>query len=80
MSDFLENELKRVEAEAKRKVAAGEDGGHNLLIQDLEQILAEAKALQFHDFLNTAYAAPKVQLERFLEQMRQATMNGKYDN
>lgn len=56
------------------------DKGHDALRSDLTGLLLETDAFQFHDFKNTKHAAPKVELERRLEQLRQNVMAGKYDN
>jgi len=56
------------------------DKGHEKLVADLEKMLAEAKAFQFHDFKNTDYKAPKIVLADRFRIMRRDTINGKYDN
>ncbi len=53
--------------------------GKENLINDLTELLVEAKEDQFDDFKNTKYAAPKMMLaEKFLK-LRENVINGKYD-
>lgn len=56
-----------------------EEKGHTALIDDLTNLLAEAKEYQFHDFRNTKYAAPKMELAAQLLTLRENVINGKYD-
>lgn len=49
------------------------------LIEDLEELLAEAKAGEFGDFTNTKYAAPKMVLVNKLIDLVENTKQGKYD-
>lgn len=54
--------------------------GHEDLLQDLETLLEQAKAYQFHDFRNEDYAMPKVELVKKLDAIASQTKSGKYDN
>ena len=56
------------------------DRGHDLLIQDLKELLSEAEDYQFHDFKNSEHAAPKVALVGRLEAIKENTIDGLYDN
>jgi len=58
----------------------GLDKGHMNLLVDLELVLAEARAKEYHDFENETYATPKMELVRKLESIINNTKNGKYDN
>jgi hypothetical protein len=57
-----------------------EDIGHEMLIADLQAILANAQNFQYHDFKNTLYATPKAVLRARLLDIAQAVVDGKYDN
>lgn len=57
-----------------------EDKGHEKLILDLQELFYAAKTKEFHDFENETYAAPKMQLVAFLEEIKQKTIKGEYDN
>lgn len=65
-------------AEIKSKVE--EDKPHRNLIAEIEDILAKAKAFEYHDFKNTYYVAPKMELANRLRVFRNDVLNGKYDN
>ena len=54
--------------------------GHELLIQDLSGIMSLAQKKEFHDYGNTMFAAPKMELVRQLNQVVENTKNGKYDD
>lgn len=54
--------------------------GHQILIADLMELLAEARAFQFHDFKNTDYATPKVALDQRFRELSENTRDGRYDN
>ena len=53
--------------------------GEKFLIQQLEELLAEAKAGEFGDFTNEKYAAPKVELRNKLLEMAENVVRGAYD-
>lgn len=53
--------------------------GQEILVSDLEALLAEAKAGEFGDFTNTKYDTPKMVLRARLLDMAQAVVDGKYD-
>ncbi len=55
------------------------ENGQQILVDDLESLLAEAKAGEFGDFSNDKYPAPKVELARRLSELRINTIEGKYD-
>lgn len=77
-NEALDQILKDTEEKAKAELNT--NPGHNALLADIEALLAEAQVCEFHDFLNTKYAAPKVELERRARQITVNTMEGKYDN
>lgn len=56
------------------------DTGDNALLSDITALYKEALAGQFHDFRNTDYPAPKMELVRKLNNLITNTKNGKYDN
>ena len=53
--------------------------GQKVLVEDLEELLREAKAGEFGDFTNEKYPAPKVALAEKLHRLRDNAMKGKYD-
>jgi hypothetical protein len=57
-----------------------DDAGHKALLADLEALLAEARAFQFHDFRNEKYATPKIALHRKLQAIAEKVTMGDYDN
>lgn len=57
-----------------------EDIGHEMLVADLQSLLANANNFHYHDFKNTMYATPKMVLRASLLGMAQAVIDGKYDN
>jgi len=56
------------------------DTGHETLVKELSVLLKEAEAYEFHDFKNSTYPTPKIELERRLALMVQGVKDGKYDN
>lgn len=80
MSEKVDALEAKIMEEAKKKLDAGGDKGHTHLIEDLETILTEAKAFEFHDFLNENYALPKNQLRAYLQRMMEKVEHGDYDN
>jgi len=58
----------------------GNDKGHEMLVKELEDLLAKAKAFEYHDFKNRYYVAPKMELSNRLRVLRNGVLNGKYDN
>ena len=55
------------------------DTGHEQLITDLKELLAEAENFEFHDFKNEKYALPKVTLVLQLTRLITKVKEGKYD-
>ena len=53
--------------------------GQEILVLDLEDLLAEARAGEFGDFSNNNYPAPKMALVKKLDELRINVTNGKYD-
>ena len=53
---------------------------HELLIKHLKCLLDEAEGYEFHDFRNTKYATPKVDLVRLLLAIVENAKSGEYDN
>ena len=53
--------------------------GQWILANDLKELLAEVEKGEFGDFSNDKYAAPKMELVKKLEELKQNTLNGKYD-
>jgi hypothetical protein len=64
------------QTEAKSKADAGHDG----LILDLQELLRQALAFEFHDFKNTQYSTPKMALYSRLGDMQHLLKQGRYDN
>lgn len=54
--------------------------GHEALIIDLSNLIREAVEFEFHDFKNSSYVTPKIELAQKLHELRQNVINGKYDN
>lgn len=80
MNEEFDRLLNNIEKEARERVAAGKDVGHTTLVAHCESLLDLAKKFEFHDFLNTNFATPKVHLVGILEVMAQEAKDGKYDN
>ena len=57
-----------------------EDKGHIELMADIAMLRHEASQYEFHDYMNTKYAAPKMSLVQRLDEMRLKAVNGNYDN
>lgn len=57
-----------------------EDKGHRKLIEDIEALLTDAREYQFHDYKNTRYEAPKLELLKRLNAMCEGVKNDRYDN
>lgn len=53
--------------------------GQMNLIDDLEDLLKEAKAGEFGDFTNEKYETPKIELKNKLTIMAQKVLDGEYD-
>lgn len=56
------------------------DAGHSALIADLSALLEEAKDFEFHDFKNSKYAAPKMELMEKILVIADKVKGGGYDN
>ncbi len=56
------------------------DKGHDNLINDLKLLYTEAIDFEFHDFKNTRYATPKIELHKKLLALINNNRDGKYDN
>ncbi len=56
------------------------DTGHIALITDLKHLFEEAEKGKFHDFHRNGADAPKMALVELLKVLKDATINGKYDN
>lgn len=56
------------------------DRGHLNLLNDLNELMVEARGYQFHDFKNTDYAAPKTALYERLKELAISVHAGRYDN
>ena len=54
--------------------------GHDRLLQDLRDLLAQADAYAFHDFRNELYGTPKVELYTRLTALAAQVKAGRYDN
>jgi len=72
--------LQDIADELKRNPPQDKNGGYNNLMQDLSELLQEAKNYQFDDFRNDKYAAPKVELRNQLLKLAQNVVEGRYDN
>lgn len=75
---FLGDTLAEEEKKARENLQS--DKGHVALVNDLSEIFNEACECQFHDMLNTNYAAPKLTLVYKLNDIINNTREGKYDN
>jgi len=53
---------------------------HDLLVAHLQEIYRLAKEKQFHDFENSKYPAPKMELVMQLENIIRNVKSGLYDN
>ncbi len=53
---------------------------HTNLCHDLAELSKEALDFEFHDFKNTTYASPKVELVMKLESLIKKVKDGDYDN
>lgn len=56
------------------------DVGHKALMDDLEALMAEVAAFEFHDFKNEKYPSPKMTFRLKLRMLEQNAIHGKYDN
>ncbi len=56
------------------------DKGHQDLVQDLSDLLAEAKEYAYHDFKSMHNEAPKMALAERLHALRTKCIDGDYDN
>jgi len=56
------------------------DTTHRLLLEDIQSLLSEAVAYEFHDFKNSTYPAPKLALIQKLDWLLKNVKSGKYDN
>jgi hypothetical protein len=79
MKDFKEME-KDIIREAEERLNNAQDKGHIALMEDVKDLLNEAVAFEYHDFLNEKYPAPKVELVTKLRKMVDRAMAGDYDN
>lgn len=57
-----------------------EDEGHVALMNDLDSLRQLADNYEFHDFKNTSFATPKVELHQRLIDMASNVKSGVYDN
>ena len=53
--------------------------GQQVLVQNLEELIEEAKAGEFGDFSNEKYTTPKIELRNKLLALAQAVVEGRYD-
>lgn len=60
----------------KKKLA----NSHEQLINDLQVLLDQGKAFEFHDFKNNKYSSPKTELIKKLAEISENVVSGKYDN
>ncbi len=65
---------------ARTKLGEGKDEGHNNLVDDIAKLTHEIQLLEFHDYLNTTHATPKITLVQRLEYIISEVRNGRYDN
>lgn len=56
------------------------DKGHLALLTDLRELVSLTQAMEFHDFENTNFATPKIELRNRLLGMAENVVEGKYDN
>lgn len=76
INEHLENMLEGME----EKADALDDGGHLKLVDDLEKLLEKAKRGYYHDFHRNGADASKITLVTDLDEMREKTIDGNYDN
>lgn len=53
--------------------------GNDILIEELEALLAEARDFQFDDFKNTKYATPKMVLRARFLSLADDVVKGRFD-
>ncbi len=80
MDKTLNEQFESALADLEKESRAEPGPGHDALIADCRTLLAEAVALEFHDFANDKYPAPKVALVQILDKMSAWVKEGKYDN
>ena len=56
------------------------DKGHEKLLADLRSLMRMAENFEFHDFKNTEFATPKIELRNILLTMAERVVEGEYDN
>jgi hypothetical protein len=56
------------------------DKGHTDLIQALDDLAADARNYQFHDFKDSPFPTPKIELIGRLETIIRKVKDGEYDN
>ena len=56
------------------------DKGHKKLLADLKSLMRMAENFEFHDFKNTEFATPKIELRSILLTMAERVVEGEYDN
>lgn len=56
------------------------DKGHKKLVEDFGKLFIEINDKQFHDYVNTKYAMPKVELVNKLNDLATKVKEGYYDN
>ena len=71
--------MNEVSIELRKMCEKPTEAGQQLLVADLEALLADARAGEFGDFTNRKYDAPKMSLGQILHELRENVINGKYD-
>ena len=84
MEEISEEIKKQQEESFKREIISHElektDKGHSNLIDDLGDLLFLAEGLEFHDFKNTKFSTPKVELKEMADRIAKNVIHGRYDN
>jgi len=75
-NEFLDKLVKELEENPPTDT----NQGHLKLMTDLSELAYEAHHYEFHDYKNTKYPTPKVELRNRLLALAQAVVDGKYDN
>jgi hypothetical protein len=57
-----------------------DDKGHIALFEDVSELLEDVKSGEFHDYLNTKYVTPKIELVRRIDFIRKRLIGGEYNN
>jgi len=76
----MEDTLNKFIEELEKNPPEDKNNGYKNLMNDLIEVVKEAKDFEFDDFRNEKYAMPKVELRNKLLKLAQNVVNGRYDN